>query len=105
MTGPLVKLPASWRSVMPNPEGEFVPTWGPDFLNAVQQIRKAKGHPPLRESLDLMANVFGFESWHEWRPWLCETKPDFRNIRGPHAMTLLKMLAIKHGRNVSGHGS
>lgn len=98
MTGPLVKLPANWRSVMPNPE-MVSPTWGPGFINAVQQIRKANGHPPLRESLDIMANVFGFESWPEWRPWLSEAKPDFRNIRGPHAMTLLKMLAIKHGRS------
>lgn len=76
------------------------PVWGDNFIHAVKAIRVVE-KTGLRDTLDLMANVFGFDSWPEWQPWLKEHQPDFSMIQGHHAMTLLKMLAIKHGRNVS----
>lgn len=76
------------------------PTWGPGFIQAVKVIRVIH-NTGLRETLDIMANQFGFEDWEHWQPWLREAKVDWTNIRGPHAMTLLRMLAIKHERNVS----
>lgn len=83
-------------------------------LQAVQAIRALTGST-LGDALVFVAEMFGFESkdnlcdpqsrfggWREFGKWLVENKISLESVQGPHALTLLKMLAAKHGRtNVS----
>jgi hypothetical protein len=77
----------------------------PYRLSAIKAIR-AQSNLSLREALIVLANTFGFYAdnvddltgWREFLKWSDENKVNLEMVQGPHAMTLLKMLAIKHGR-------
>lgn len=75
--------------------------WGKHFIPAVRSIRglHATG---LRETLDMMAQEFGFVTWPEWQPWIRGRNIDFSSVRGPYAFVILKAIARKHGRHKLG---
>lgn len=52
----------------------------------------------IREAERQLAEAFGFLSWSAFANWHDNKCPDLNLdiVRGPHALTLLKMLAIKH---------
>lgn len=78
--------------------------WGDGFIPAVKAIRAMddRNRLGLKETLDLMANEFGFETWGDWQVWLRENRVNFTSVRGPYALVILKAIAAKHDRrNVS----
>lgn len=88
--------------------------YAPHFIQAVRAIRDIH-HEGLRDTLIFMAVTFGFDDdvsnpekdgtlvgWRKLRHWCDENKVGFQSVRGPHAITILKAIAAKHGRlNVS----
>lgn len=84
----------------PTGETDPVKDWGHGygFISAVKAYRVI--HPgTLIDTLNLMANEFGFQSWAHWQDWLRDNQLDFSMVTGPHAITILKAIAIKHGRS------
>jgi hypothetical protein len=66
-------------------------------IEAVKELR-TQLHLGLSEACTLMANTFGFEQAHKLWDWQNKHQVDFEMVKGPHALTILKMIAIKHGR-------
>lgn len=71
--------------------------WGVNLLAAIKALRTIN-KLNLSDELDFMASIFNFEEWNEWREWLKINKVDFTMVKGPHAITILKAIAAKHGR-------
>lgn len=79
------------------------------IIPSVRAVRQVNGMG-LKEALRFIANELGFDgeidspgvsplsAWYKCRIWLEKEKISLEGIQGPHALTLLKMLAIKHGR-------
>lgn len=81
--------------------------WFPDVIPAVKAIRHVTGLE-LAETLTFMANIFGFEGdytrtgWIVFTEWSQANRVSLTSVQGPHAVTILKAIAAKHGRlNVS----
>lgn len=74
-------------------------------IPAIKAIR-AVTNLSLRETLIVVANTFGFYAdnvddmtgWREFLQWSDAHRVSLELVQGPHALTLLKMVAIKHGR-------
>ena len=74
---------------------------------AIKALRTISPNLNLRETLIVIANTFGFFSsnvddlsgWREFMKWQDEHKVSFESVQGPHAFTILKAIAAKHGRS------
>lgn len=69
-------------------------------IDAVKAIRAQLGLG-LTDACRLMAETFGFELPSDLWKWQTKHQVDFEMVQGPHALTILKMIAARHGRNVS----
>lgn len=75
-------------------------------VRAVKAIRDVCPGLNLRETLIVIANTFGFyadyvddlSGWYTFRQWQNENRVSLEMVQGSHAMTILKMIAIKYGR-------
>lgn len=79
------------------------PSWPIGFIDLVKDVRHQQ-KLSLRESLDFISNTFGFDSevegWLELRMFLDRNKINLDQVRGPHAVTLMKAIKAKY-TNVS----
>lgn len=69
----------------------------------LKELRMATGMT-LHDACVLVASTFGFPQRdggtgiQDFMRWSDSNNMDYSGVKGPHAVTLLKMLAIKHGR-------
>ncbi len=78
-------------------------------IPAIKAIRTLTNFS-LRETLIFIADQFGFHAssgdglggWRAFIQWQDENQVNLESVQGPHAITILKAIAAKHGRsNVS----
>lgn len=81
---------------------DWNPPWPEGFLAFAKNIRDQQ-ELGLRETLDFISNSFGIEidqTWRSLRIFLTVNQINLDQIRGPHAMTLMKAIKAKY-TNVS----
>lgn len=74
------------------------PMWPAGFIGTVKAVWEYSDASGLRETLDYIYNIFNCADAHEMRHWFAENNVDVSLAQGPHVITILKMIAIKHGR-------
>lgn len=78
------------------------PDWPDDFLYFFRDV-SSQQKLGLNETLDFISETFGFkldEGWRALRIFLHVNKINLDQVRGPHAVTLMKAIKAKY-TNVS----